>query len=117
MNDMPKAEIYKENFTVIQQNKPYPFEDNVFDFTSICTFEHIPNINECLSETIRILNKKGPFLDFLELQILGSKGYQVRLIQILFIGKINKTFNHLEITFVRALYMFPLRLLFLFCFW
>ncbi|MED5354217.1 MAG: class I SAM-dependent methyltransferase [Bacteroidota bacterium] len=112
---------YKENFTVIQQNKPYPFKDNFFDFIfSYATFEHIPDINESLAETVRILNQKGYlfFRPAWNCRSWAAKGYQVRpYSDFNILGKLIKlSIPFRDNFFVRALYMFPLRLIFLFLF-
>ena len=58
INEAKEKKVYKK--IVIYDGKKIPFPDNYFS-TIICnsSFEHIPNIDEVLKESARVLKKNG----------------------------------------------------------
>ena len=52
--------FYHKPFFVVEDGKPYPFQDESFDFVfTNAVFEHIPNIDPALSEMIIIAKRGG----------------------------------------------------------
>ncbi len=55
--------FYHKPFFVDKAGERYPFEDGTFDaIFSISVFEHIPDIDNALKESLRVLKENGIFL-------------------------------------------------------
>lgn len=55
--------FYRKPFFVDKEGESYPFKDKTFDaIFSISVFEHIPEIDRALNESLRVLKKGGLFL-------------------------------------------------------
>ena len=73
--------FYHKPFFVVEDGKPYPFQDESFDFVfTNAVFEHIPNIDLALSEMIRITKRGGIILfnPAWQCRPWAAEGYQVR---------------------------------------
>jgi SAM-dependent methyltransferase len=113
--------FYHKPFFVVEDGKPYPFQNESFDFVfTYAVFEHIPNINLALLETIRI-TKAGGIIFFnpaWQCRIWAAEGYQVRPYSDFNIfGKIYKTLIPVRETLLfRSMHVVPKRLFFLLLF-
>jgi len=79
LEDLQK--FYHKPFFVVEDGKPYPFQDESFDFVfTNAVFEHIPNIDLALSEMIRITKRGGVILfnPAWQCRPWAAEGYQVR---------------------------------------
>ena len=55
--------FYRKSFFIDKEGEKYPFKDETFDaIFSISVFEHIPEIDRALNESLRVLKKGGLFL-------------------------------------------------------
>ncbi len=56
-------EFYRKPFIVYRSGEQYPFKDGAFDaIFSVSVFEHIPDIDHALNESLRVLKNGGVFL-------------------------------------------------------
>ena len=73
--------FYHKKYVVLKENEKYPFPDEYFDFVfTSSTFEHIPNIEFSLKETLRVLKNKGYILFHMAWQARpwAAHGYAIR---------------------------------------
>lgn len=109
---------YHKNFYSVNENSPYPFQNEEFDFIfTYAVFEHIPNLTLALKEMLRVLKFGGLifFRPAFNCRSWAAEGYQVRpYSDFNYFGKIVKFFIPLRNSkLMRALYIFPKRLYFL----
>lgn len=75
------SNFYRKKYVVLEENGKYPFPDQNFDliFTN-SVFEHIPNIDFALKETLRVLKNKGYLFFHMAWQARpwAAGGYAVR---------------------------------------
>ena len=109
---------YKKPYYVINDGEPYPFNNESFDFIfTNAVFEHIPNIDFALKETIRVLKKDGYlfFKPAWNCRTWAANGYTVRpYTDFNLYGKLIKfsiPFRNSKVA--RALYLFPGRVYYL----
>ena len=73
--------FYHKRFFVVKEDGIYPFQDEIFDaiFTN-ATLEHIINIDQALTELLRVLRRGGVMLLNVAWQVRpwAAKGYEVR---------------------------------------
>jgi len=110
--------LYHKPFFVVEDGKPYPFQDESFDFVfTNAVFEHIPNIGLALSEMIRVTKRGGVILfnPAWQCRPWAAEGYQVRPYSDFNIpGKIYKASIPIRKNLVfRLMYVMPNRLFFL----
>ena len=106
--------FYHKPFFAIAEGSKYPFEDDVFDaIFSVSVFEHIPDIDNALRESLRVLKPGGVFLFKPAWQVRpwAAGGYVVRPYGDLgLLGKLVK-FSLLwrKSVIFRSLFVFPRR--------
>ncbi len=109
---------YNKPYYVVTDGEPYPFDNESFDFIfTNAVFEHIPNIDLALNETIRVLKKDGYLLfkPAWNCRTWAANGYSVRpYSDFNLYGKFIKfsiPFRNSKVA--RALYLFPGRIFYL----
>jgi SAM-dependent methyltransferase len=102
-------------YIVVKDNHSYPFPDDYFDAAfTYAVFEHIPNVDLVLNETLRVVKNSGFILFHAAWQVRpwAARGLGVRMFKELSLGeKILKLAIPLrETVFWRSLFIFPRRL-------
>ncbi|MDP3052556.1 MAG: class I SAM-dependent methyltransferase [bacterium] len=75
------SNFYHKRYVVLEENEKYPFLDQNFDLVfTTSVFEHIPNIEFSLKETLRVLENKGYLFFHMAWQVRpwAADGYAVR---------------------------------------